>query len=313
MSVGPWVQDPDYEIVTTATTSGRWSALSGAGIATDPVYAGQYEWGPGEWVTTPEWRQPEAVIDGAASPGGEPAAARVTFSYSGGLPPTQVTRSITESAASPFLVAPPDSFQASYWPPSSPSGVIGFEWEAGDESVVVSAKVSGASSAMTARNSDLTGPPSQVGGGWTSALMSIHPDGARGLAYADGTVLGALSDGPDWPAWPPALGADFAIPSGDVGPEGVVLYTLTHTVPDPLHATVAPSVLFRDFWWEAGTLFWTAAVAWTVRPPRYRWIFDTAPVRRCYPRDDSLAGGAPRTYPPSRGLQAGMRTSGGYL
>ncbi len=30
------------------------------------------------------------------------------------------------------------------------------------------------------------------------------------------------------------------------------------------------------------------------------------------PRDDALAGGAGRNYPPSRAMQSGNRTSGGY-
>jgi hypothetical protein len=35
--------------------------------------------------------------------------------------------------------------------------------------------------------------------------------------------------------------------------------------------------------------------------------------RRIYPRDDGLGGGAPRTYPPSKSVQLGNRTTGGYL
>jgi hypothetical protein len=51
------------------------------------------------------------------------------------------------------------------------------------------------------------------------------------------------------------------------------------------------------------------------QPPRYRITYevDSSPVRRTYPRDDSLAGSAGRTWPPSRALQSSNRTSGGYL
>lgn len=35
--------------------------------------------------------------------------------------------------------------------------------------------------------------------------------------------------------------------------------------------------------------------------------------RRVFPRDDGLAGGAPRNYPPSKSVARGNRTSGGYL
>lgn len=50
-----------------------------------------------------------------------------------------------------------------------------------------------------------------------------------------------------------------------------------------------------------------------VRPPLYRWVYATTPYRRTYPRDDALAGGARRTYPPSKATQTGNRTTGGYL
>lgn len=35
--------------------------------------------------------------------------------------------------------------------------------------------------------------------------------------------------------------------------------------------------------------------------------------RRIYPRDDGLAGGAARNWPPSKSSQSGLRTSGGYF
>jgi hypothetical protein len=52
---------------------------------------------------------------------------------------------------------------------------------------------------------------------------------------------------------------------------------------------------------------------YTIRPPRFRWIFATQPFRRTSPRDDALAGGAQRTWPPSKAYQAGRRTSGGIF
>lgn len=38
-----------------------------------------------------------------------------------------------------------------------------------------------------------------------------------------------------------------------------------------------------------------------------------ADYRRNFPRDDGLAGGARRNYPPSKAIQSGNRTSGGYI
>lgn len=51
----------------------------------------------------------------------------------------------------------------------------------------------------------------------------------------------------------------------------------------------------------------------TYRTPRYRWIFDTVPYRRVYPRPDGLAGGAPRTYPRPKTQQASNRIVGGIF
>lgn len=61
-------------------------------------------------------------------------------------------------------------------------------------------------------------------------------------------------------------------------------------------------------------------VVYLVRPPRRRWsvrtyveaVFST-PYRRNFPRDDGLAGGARRNYPPSKSVQSGNRNVGGYL
>lgn len=47
--------------------------------------------------------------------------------------------------------------------------------------------------------------------------------------------------------------------------------------------------------------------------PRWRWVYDTVPYRRTFPRDDALAGGAGRNWPPSKSVQAGRRTSGAII
>lgn len=52
-----------------------------------------------------------------------------------------------------------------------------------------------------------------------------------------------------------------------------------------------------------------------VRPPLWRWVYAgelATPYRRIFPRDDGLAGGAPRNYPTSKSRQSSNRTSG-YL
>lgn len=56
----------------------------------------------------------------------------------------------------------------------------------------------------------------------------------------------------------------------------------------------------------------------TYQPPRYRLTYsvvidETPPHRRVYPRDDGLAGGAPRAYPVSKAAQSSNRIGGSYL
>lgn len=61
---------------------------------------------------------------------------------------------------------------------------------------------------------------------------------------------------------------------------------------------------------------------YTIRPPRFRWIFGEAapaapdqydPYRRTFPRDDQFGTSAPRTFPESRSEQGSNRTFSGYL
>lgn len=45
----------------------------------------------------------------------------------------------------------------------------------------------------------------------------------------------------------------------------------------------------------------------------YRFVFPGTPIRRTFPREDGLAGGAGRTWPASKAQQSSGRTFGGYL
>lgn len=52
---------------------------------------------------------------------------------------------------------------------------------------------------------------------------------------------------------------------------------------------------------------------YTIRPPRFRWIYGTTPIRQTFARDDHLAGGAYQTWPTPKSEQESNRTFGGYL
>lgn len=49
------------------------------------------------------------------------------------------------------------------------------------------------------------------------------------------------------------------------------------------------------------------------RPPLYRWVFPGDPIRRVFPRDDALAGGAPRVGISSRAVQSSNRVGNGSV
>lgn len=73
---------------------------------------------------------------------------------------------------------------------------------------------------------------------------------------------------------------------------------------------------FEDTFTKYGWLINILKLEADVRPPLYRWVYDstTAPYRRIFPpRADGLSGGAPRNYPPSNTVQTGNRNFGGIL
>ncbi len=68
---------------------------------------------------------------------------------------------------------------------------------------------------------------------------------------------------------------------------------------DPKQYPALPTITFTYKW----------------RTARWRWVLAepiTAPYRRTTGRTDNRAGGPARNYPPTKGLQDGRRTSGGY-
>lgn len=99
------------------------------------------------------------------------------------------------------------------------------------------------------------------------------------------------------------LGSDF---------EGTFTVRTSSLITPSDEDLVWPNQHFLSYGWTVNRLEFTHEL----HPPRYRWIYatdDTPTYRRIFPRDDGLAGGAPRNFPPSKSTQSGNRTSGGYL
>lgn len=94
------------------------------------------------------------------------------------------------------------------------------------------------------------------------------------------------------------------------GDQRRVRFALTYSGPYPGDLPGAPTIAgsMGDNWFTTADAEMTLRVAFRV--PRYRWIFDSIPYRRVFPRDDGLAGGAPRTYPRPKSQQSSNRIVG---
>lgn len=141
--------------------------------------------------------------------------------------------------------------------------------------------------------------------GSTSDLMlGVRNDGAFTVASIEGPTF---STEPNWYRRTFGEALDLT-PYGALEPGWFgELYTVTETAriggdPGPYETTRT----------KFGWLLYDLRFEADVRPPLYRWVYPAAPYRRTFPRDDGLAGGAGRTYPPSRAVQTSNRTSG-YL
>lgn len=96
------------------------------------------------------------------------------------------------------------------------------------------------------------------------------------------------------------------VPAGD---SGALVWIRT---PDYVESSIPPDGSGGSWDWYYGWGFNGLRLRWTLRPPRYRWVYDTAPYRRTSPNDAAVEG-ARRNFPPSKAAQSGRRTSGGYL
>jgi hypothetical protein len=143
----------------------------------------------------------------------------------------------------------------------------------------------------------------RVASGWPGASLGVSVDVFEtGPSDYD---VGAGVGGSSWRT----LG--HAVPLTEhVEPSGGVLWLWT---PDYVPSSIPPDGSAGSWVWSYGWGFERLRLNWMLRPPRYRWIYDSVPIRRTYPRDDGLAGGSRRTWPPSKAVQSSNRTSGGYL
>lgn len=314
---GPWIQDPDYTQTSQVTDSTRLSVLAAKGIDAFPRL-----WGTASftsvlapafvediWFIGLEPELEDNVMGDGAGDGERANWLQRAGGYSGSEDVYINTAHFVKGHA-PFPVA----WYPVPYAPATPDGAVGIEWQ----STSLSERLGVALLPETVmRNSGVFAEPG-VGyimnlgyADWGRALAETYrgpdPDPAHGVSTVlHSQAMSVVEDTTvDF-----QLGAriDLTDHMSDLAAGGV-LYTLN----DGFVPHVTPDTGFDESW-SYGTTILRAMVEETLRPPVYRWIYDTVPVayRRIYPRDDGLAGGARRNWPPSKGVQTSNRTSG-YL
>ncbi len=329
VTYGPWIQDPDYDQLRTytqyATFDNRYLGDFGGHF-----FSGRPPTSEPYLVTIPDLTA--ALIAAKTPPGGEiedPFSHGVEFGYGQGIntvvPLTYLANWSATYMRAKWRIAP-DPGGYGYNPPNNGNldpDAIALQYE-GSEPVPTSTY--GASSivgvhldALTqivTRIGDSTGPGStpvyaNLGGGWSTGAY-IRPEG-EGADYPILTIPGSgLMTEPN--SLTTTLGVDVDLTdllepfdwSGTIWTE-----TPAQVVPNymPTNPEEGAAGTLKYGW-----LLKEPHVVYSVRPPRYRWVYPGGGAyRRTFPRDDGLAGGAPRTFPQSKASQSSNRTFGGFL
>jgi len=327
VSYGPWRQDPDFEQSSTytedATFDNRYLGDDGGGGWTDNGWSAS-----GYQVTQGDL---EAAFLGAMEGHDEVPDFGIDHGveYGYGQQARVVPEEYLANWGALYMRAKwriaPDVSGYSYWPPNyghfDPDAVA-IQYE-GFAPVPVS--LSGAASIVGVALDGLTQIITRVGdstdtGGevdeglsdpWDTKIM------VRPLGYEGDPVIAHAIAGFGSPTWPNALtttlGADLDLTnllgefgwSGDVWTDTPIFVTPRY-MPETGEEVASGDVKY-------GWLLKAPQVTYLVRPPRYRWVYESDPYRRIFPRDDALGAGSNRTFPPSKAIQSSNRTSGSYL
>ena len=203
-------------------------------------------------------------------------------------------------------------FQADEWDPSQADpAAIGIEYEGQPfdpenpyaiTTPTITAQYLAAGTTLTGSFGDLrTGPGEALP--WSSSTGIYIDDGEPlveipGHAFdTDGTSIEQTFTGPRVDITSFGTGTDF----------NSFFYTKTLAVNPGSLAPVDTG--FTVYGWLLDRLQFDLALM----PPRWRWVYDTTPIRQTFARDDHLAGGAYQTWPPPKSEQESNRTFGGYV
>lgn len=330
---GPWVQADDYSIDSTA-------------VGPDPdidVPDGTVVSVTESGHVTPSDGQVKALQEAALTatlthpanigPSGNGGRMVYETNYAGGIFGPHSTIRTASAFFSPRAV---DRKQVSIWAPINefalPDGAIGWQWQ-----------------------SDLTEGGHKHSGVTSCTLHAYTPEVPGALQYgADDTVTptavvqstylmglwttgGVVNSGSELTAWDGPGGGDLVLTSaGPTNSAAVHTIDITASLDSEGVACVYERLLYaadagpdpvvpRDLTVDErgigyGHPFFLngtggSKVAWVLRPPVFRWIFESPPVvprQRIYPSDNPYASSARRIYPPPKAQQINPRKQGGY-
>jgi hypothetical protein len=234
-----------------------------------------------------------------------------------------------------------------YYPAATkPPEAVGWEWETDPGTLTNAPDHSTPTAVVLLGDSELATTPEDSSSDPEVGLTSEYVTRLHATRVGASDFWSDAPDGSSWPsgyfdritAWTPDYIEDDLVGVYEGGPgEGsrtlgedidltgymdggrVAIYTRTivaaspyDTLPQTLTGNETDTMTY-------GWALWDHRVRWTMAPQRYRWrlrsivLNGDEPYRRIYPRDDGRAGGGARTWPPSKTVQNGTRTVGGYL
>lgn len=335
VAFGPWTQDPDYDEVPLWEPEDRYRTLEAIGEPTqsEGEFSEQevFESGP-PWPTSPyanlgSLLSNALVADNAPGPLYAPSNGLVSLSYVTAVASLNYIGSASAAASAsiapvvpgyPTEGEPLGVYPFRYYPEDEPEDAIDIEYEGDNplgipEWLTVAIDPATTLTGVIRERIDRPGEFSfqeavsrsfaseiRVAGGWPGPQggTRVHEMSTAPGEYT--TVAGNQRR---------SLGSTVSL-SPHVPSSGGVLWIRT---PDYVPASVAPDGGSGDWDWSYGWGFLRLYYRWTLRPPRYRWVYDSTPHRRITQRGDSLAGGARRIGGRVKTIQGSNRRGAGSV
>lgn len=319
MTLGPWIQDPDYDAPVFSsgdTVISNWFQLGS--VFTD-VGSPLTPDGRQDYLDAAIFRVPLGTswLDNLLPAG--VYTSEISFDVYIGGPPGSTSYSGSRLFQPLFFRA-----DSTWSPPAPPPGAIGVEVEDGATNASVqAASLTDVTWRRYAWDATIGAPLAD--GDWIDHFYAFNNvpvvagdfvwDGIAQL----GTEAGEVYTSPRASTSAPDIGETELLDPMDLTPylfgdptEGLaVVASLTEVTASPTEGNLNALVdnnLFMGGTWDGGRVGGTTTsptMIYTLRPPRYRWIFADVPARRLWPRQDGLGLGLGRTWPRPDTYQAG--------